>query len=215
MKGSKLKIKFVGDIHCNYKEFLALCHPDLMAIIQVGDFGFGPKWLQLEDSPLPENTWFIRGNHDDPSMCKQHPQYLGDYGVKTFGNVKIGFLGGAYSIDYKYREEGISIWHDEEQSLVELQVGIDLIAAEKPQIIVTHECPTRILCKMLNERQKPINTRTGQALDALLSLHAPKLWVYGHHHESWEHEYGNTLSGNTKFVCLEELESLEVDLETM
>ena len=50
-------------------------------------------------------------------------------------------------------------------------------------------------------------SRTRQALQAMWSAHSPELWIFGHWHKSFDH----VLRG-TRFICLAELEYIDIDL---
>ena len=58
------------------------------------------------------NHKFIRGNHDDPQACREHPYWIKDGLIEN----DIMYIGGAWSIDREYRTEGVSWWRDEELS---------------------------------------------------------------------------------------------------
>lgn len=51
-------------------------------------------------------------------------------------------------------------------------------------------------------------SRTRVAFERMLFLHPPKLWVFGHWHVPFDYE-----SNGTRFICLPELATLDVDLE--
>ena len=72
------KTRFIGDIH-GYKYELSLVldnlPQDVTSVIQVGDmcvgFGQGDFWHESLEYMLEKvNGRFIRGNHDNPAMCK-------------------------------------------------------------------------------------------------------------------------------------------------
>lgn len=210
---------FVGDVHGQLDRF----RRDMKrkrkefpneTFVQVGDLGLGfPK---SESPVLPQDCKFIRGNHDNPPVCREHPNYLGDYGVTEIDGHKIFFLGGAWSIDRPYRVEGVSWWPEEELMIVELNDALDLYIAEKPDIVVTHDGPQHATTWILNRflltstnagrMESPQVTRTGQALYAMFEEHQPKLWVFGHWHCSWIKKIKGTV-----FMCVNELEMQRFD----
>lgn len=194
---------------------------------QVGDMGLG-----FPDVSLPEtdNLLFIRGNHDSPKVCKEHSNYAGEYGYLE--DEKVFFLGGAWSIDARWRIEGLSWWRDEEQSIEALYDAHQLYLEKKPLVVVTHEAPTVAALEVLRWfkplRTEPgytdatlpkgedyteykstvgfANTRTSQALQQMLDSHTPKHWVFGHYHVRRDFE----INGTT-FHCLPELDTLELN----
>jgi hypothetical protein len=119
------------------------------------------------------------------------------------------FIGGAWSIDRAHRLEGYSWWPDEQCSQEQLNKFVDKAMAEKPRVIISHDCPEGIVPALfLNHSKQHIHTRTGQALEAIRQLAPPKLWVWGHWHESKD-----SIIEGTHFICLAELETVDLDLE--
>jgi predicted phosphodiesterase len=219
---------FVGDVHGKLREFKALLtHPSLGdEFVQVGDMGYGFSEIPVVYS----NVHILRGNHDSPAVASGHPNYIGNYGVKTVGR-EIFYASGAWSIDRQQRVEGRSWWRDEELSYPELDDAVVLFEQTKPDVVVSHDCPESITVKILDRltighdlpatgldggayrsipNKQLFRTRTGQALQHMLDKHQPKLWVFGHYHIYWRAKIGNTY-----FVCLPELgvASLEQLLE--
>jgi hypothetical protein len=224
---------FVGDVHGKTKQLEQyLWSPERIGkrVFQLGDMGIGFKGVTLREFS-PKYFLWIRGNHDAPDWCRQHPNYAGDYGYLP--EDKLFFLGGAWSIDWKWRVEGISWWHDEELSIEELNKAHQIYIDSKPEIVATHEAPTAAALEMLNnlvlakrteagytdstlakgedyEYYKAklgcANTRTSQALQQMFEIHQPKHWVFGHYHVRKDF----TING-TQFHCLPELDTLEIN----
>lgn len=200
---------FIGDVHGKTEQYarLVMGLPNDSKSIQVGDMGLGFKGTLL---PVFDNHKFIRGNHDDPSKCRNHPNYLGEAGY--FPETGIFYLGGAWSIDQKWREEGVSWWPDEELSEEQFDEATELYVQSKPRIVVTHDCPSSaansILSFLSNGRPGDlIEQRTQKRLQCMLNLHEPEYWVFGHWHVSFTFK----LTGiNTTFICLNELEYKEI-----
>jgi hypothetical protein len=191
----------VGDLHGKYNDYLALLTRfSEESSVQIGDFGFGFRPVPT----LPKNAHFFRGNHDSPDAARSNSHYLGDYGIREIDGVKFFFLGGAWSIDYKWRTEGISWWRDEELSCSELTDAVALYEKEKPDIVLSHDGPHQatdlILARLTLHKERPINTRTGSALTHMFRIHQPKTWIFGHWHVNWNE---NILG--TEFRCLGEL----------
>lgn len=202
----------IGDIHGKikpYKELLdkfKIRYP-AHSTVQLGDFGAG--FVQIPE--LPDNSYFIRGNHDDPAKCRESKHYLGDYGYTEIDGWKVFYLSGAWSIDRIYRTENISWWADEELSIPELNKAVELYMKVKPDLVISHDGPkiaTRELAGRywLNinpdgTREDPVRpTRTGQALSAMWESHEPKQWFFGHWHDDYK-----VRIGRTTFQCLDEL----------
>lgn len=211
-----MNIPFIGDVHGKYQPYKRLIK-GRTGTIQVGDMGVGFfKWPHMDPAPNPphelmvaQGASFIRGNHDNPSVCRRHSQWIPD------GHIENGmmFVGGAISIDAAYRIEGASWWKDEELSIAELYAMTDLYIAQRPNAMVTHDCPEEVAQLLFQRALIPgvkvtdFPSRTRQAFQSMWSAHSPKLWVFGHHHISFDH----VLRG-TRFVCLAELELKELEV---
>lgn len=202
---------FIGDVHGKFAQYKRLIR-DTRDTIQVGDLGVGfRKWPHGESSTNPPydlmvegNHKFIRGNHDNPTVCRNHSQHLGDVLVTP----EMMSVAGALSIDKQWRMPEYSWWEGEEQSIAELNAATDLFVNAKPRVMVTHDCPEEIaqlimgtipIIKGLNKTDFP--SRTRQALQSMWSAHSPDLWVFGHWHVSRDF-----VANGTRFVCLAELE---------
>jgi hypothetical protein len=197
-------IRFIGDIHGKKKEYLELL-PNEYPSIQLGDYGMGFSGLKSPvDLILPSNAYFIRGNHDNPEVCKRHPNYLGDFGCKEIDGRKIFFVSGAWSIDWMYRREGISWWPNEELSPSEMNVVYDMYCDEKPELVISHDAPKEICTQLLPWGGKLHGNATETLFSAMFAEWKPKNWVFGHWHTTQQ----ITLSG-TDFQCLDELDYLD------
>jgi Icc-related predicted phosphoesterase len=176
---------FIGDVHGCFNDYQELVKK-FDSSLQVGDVGNGfpdrSNSGKLSRSPeLDLRHKFIRGNHDSPEVCREHPNYLGEYGFDEKSN--IFYIGGGYSIDWEWRVEGISIWEDEELPMKIHQDIFDLYKKSKPMIVVSHECPTIIKWHVLtNIMKKDLVSRTEHLLKSLFEEYQPKYWIFGHHH---------------------------------
>lgn len=200
-------MKLIGDVHGKFKQYKALIreHSDT---IQVGDLGLGfrryPHGDYTQNPPYDEmvkaNARFIRGNHDNPNVCRNHSQFIKDGTVED----DVMFVGGALSIDYQYRIEGYSWWKDEQLSQEEFNQVLDVYSFTRPRVMVTHDCPLSVNIQIHTHHYYD-NSRTQQGLQALFDVHQPEIWVHGHHHISMDH-----VINGTRFICLAELEIKEI-----
>jgi DNA repair exonuclease SbcCD nuclease subunit len=163
------QVLYLGDIHGNFEWTKGEIkrrgignNVKTTYIIQVGDFGIGfnektdiQTLLLLNKFCKLRNIIFIaiRGNHDNPSFFKGNHMYsnlklVEDYTTMEIYERKYLFVGGAVSIDRKYRMNSDrnaakygsnreSYWKDEifyldEDKLANI-TGID--------VIITHSCP--------------------------------------------------------------------------
>lgn len=209
-------MKFIGDTHGKFPQYHKIIkdHPNT---VQVGDMGVGfrrwphGEWQQNPryDLMVDQNAWFIRGNHDNPHVCRKHSRCIGDGHVEiTAKGNKIMYIGGAYSIDRHYRIEDYSWWPEEELSQPVMYALAEKYAEAKPDVMVTHECPLEVI-EHIHSHHFRDNSRTQQFLQVLFRSngHQPKLWIHGHHHISFD----KVIDG-TRFVCLAELELREFDI---
>jgi len=124
--------------------------PGLIPVLQVGDMHWHP------DRRLPVPPWpiyFIDGNHDHlPSLLRLHEPtevapnwiYCPRGSVLTFGKTRVGFLGGARSIDRDQRIEGETWWRHEELTLEEGK----RLKGRAVDILVTHSPPRFVVQEM-------------------------------------------------------------------
>lgn len=148
---------------------------------------------------------FFKGNHNDYSVQSQYD--LGDFGIIPQSS-DIFFIRGAWSIDRKYRLEGVSWWPQEELNFEESQKAYEAYCSAKPKIMLTHEAPLSIIhhldldvnfARMMghNVDNPCIQTRTNSLLEKCLQYHRPELWIFGHFHR----DFDKTIEG-TRFICL-------------
>jgi predicted phosphodiesterase len=164
---------------------------------------------------------FFAGNHDHYDHLPPHS--LGDFGASTLGGVEFFFVRGAASTDREKlvrvgKEMGRTLWYPQEEL-----TGDQMAVAEaeyqhaRPRIVLTHDAPTEIARFALhharrlgrpnpNARFEP--SRTNVFLAGLLERHAPKVWLFGHHHRDWQHREADTL-----FLCVGELSCVDIDSE--
>lgn len=208
---------YIGDVHGKFDAYKQLIKRHT-GTIQIGDMGVGFRRLvpgdHYEGVAYARNPpfdlmvkgghRFIRGNHDNPAVCKKHKQFIPD---GTVEGDKM-FIGGALSIDREWRTEGFDWWPDEELSIQELNGLLDVYAVTQPRVMVTHECPESVaeaICKARNQAKYDLPSRTRQAFQAMLESHRPEAWVFGH----WHFSFDAVIDG-TRFVCLNELEAKDI-----
>ncbi len=193
--------RFIGDVHAKFDQYVQLIE-NCERSIQVGDFGLGFR----EPPAIKPEHRFIRGNHDSPALCREHPNWIEDVSVQD----GVYFLGGGLSIDSHWRVEGVSWWADEELSINQLFDAIDGFKAISPSVVVTHDCPETVahVIGKHNGYKLDFPSRTRRALDSMFHLHQPKLWIFGHWHMSLDQ-----VVNGTRFVCLNELQTIDINLE--
>jgi predicted phosphodiesterase len=196
-------ITILGDIHGDFENYRAFVE-GRESTIQVGDYGLGFDKTRDKDQLVwakenPQHK-FIRGNHDNPRLCKLSPSYIpdGTYDAET----GIMYIGGAWSIDYWNRIEGKTWWADEEISSKEFKEIREKYLDIKPNVVVSHDAPFGVPKDMglLDPNfGGPVITRTGAFLNSFWQQHKPSFWFFGHYHTS-----ATKTVDATNFVCVGE-----------
>lgn len=206
-------LKCIGDVHSKYGRYKEIIK-NRTDTVQVGDMGVGFRKLEgpnvgkIYDNPpyyamKTHNHRFIRGNHDNPFVCKTQSMWIPD------GTVEDGvmFVGGAVSIDKGLRFQGYDWWSEEELSYIELADLVLKYCEIKPRAMVTHDCPEFMGRIMANMDKLEFPSATRMAFEQMWNAHRPQVWVFGH----WHRSYDNVIMG-TRFVCLNELEYKEIEV---
>jgi len=211
-----VKIRFIGDVHGKYGRYKDVIR-DVPKSIQVGDMGVGFIGLKNGEivyraNPPYDNMSagdhkFIRGNHDNPGVCKAQPYWIPDGTLTEDG---VFCVGGATSIDKAWRTKGFDWWTDEELDFEELDKITERYSEIKPDFVCTHECPESIANEILaafNRTKIKDLSRTRLALEKMFYIHQPKFWVFGHWHETISFE-----RNGTTFQCLNELDFIDKEI---
>lgn len=206
-----MSITLIGDVHGKYDRYHKIIREKDRHeyTIQVGDFGLS-NYDTLDNVDHNKHR-IILGNHDNPDLAKQYPHFHGDYGYsENFNGFNYFWYRGAYSIDKEWRTAGYTWFFNEEVSIENFMKARELYREIKPDIMITHDCPTDIASQMLRPDQRMFENNTTWALQELLNIHQPKLWFFGHWHFSRTIKYGQT-----KFICLNELETYQLTKESV
>lgn len=210
-------MRIIGDIHGKIPEYLGLIEGQESSI-QVGDFGMGfithYEKDRVDVAHRTGNHRFIRGNHDDPALCRTSPGWIEDGYYDPDWDMM--FMGGAWSIDHEIRRlqdarfGTTSWWPDEELALdAILRVHAEFVY-RKPKVMITHDAPIQAAREMFFNGKYSMfapyrSTRTAEALQAMFYEHQPDLWIFGH----WHNTEQKTING-TKFICLAELDHIDI-----
>jgi len=210
-----MRIAFVGDVHGNVFHIASLKgyleSNDVELVIQVGDMGI--LWNNDDPSECPVTQaveslgipwWFIDGNHDNhPNLRKVGPQitdnirYLPRGTIEEVDGIRMGFLGGAYSIDKDIRTEGVDWWPEEQPTREEAEPLMD----QGLDVLVTHEIPESFkptkfmdVGKVHEEASKP----TRELIEEVMLSNSPNHMFCGH----W-HQHNVQMVGTTKVTVLD------------
>lgn len=214
-------LALLGDLH---GEATALTRLDRelapgVPIVQVGDFGWYPtlvtQWNSVGAS-LQRSVYWIRGNHEhypsmpwlnaaDPVLVAPNIHFVPDGCVLDLGGVRLGCLGGAASIDYRFRRLGVD-WFDEE-NITPVQVG-RTASWRDLDLVVTHVPPQHVITASANPLTKhqfgvPAHWRDSNA-DVVETiwrqLNCPPL-VCGHMHYSYQSADGVRILDINEPLC--------------
>lgn len=230
-----MRVLIVGDIHGRVEklvEYLTKVKSlfRISAAIQLGDFGFYPEiFREMEENKLyfPVQLYAIDGNHENHDWLftmkknrevdkwkeKFNLYYLSRASVVEIGGTKIGAIGGALNVDGPQKSSAKTqsanyILKSERES------AISLFNERKPELIVSHTCPTgigigikanKIFDQSIIEHIVNAGFDPGVQDDCgdreLTKLwdglsYSPLAWVFGHFH----FDYEKTI-GHTRFVC--------------
>jgi predicted phosphodiesterase len=189
------KIRIIGDVHGYHSNYMKLI-ADSEYSIQVGDFSISD--YNCLNGIDPSKHKIIGGNHDNYDVIAGCPHYLGDYGLATVGDLEFFFVRGERSVDWANRIEGVSWWRSEELTIEEGYKALDAYKAASPDVMISHGCPLEVLNEFATNYLKLEPSRTTTLLQAMLEAHRPKLWIFGHHHNSKMLKVGGC-----QFVCLD------------
>lgn len=192
--------------------------------LQLGDFGFDYSPLENIDSNKHK---ILLGNHEHYEKMRDHSHFLGNFGNHSFplksSEFKFFYIRGGRSVDQWARRSRIDWFYEEELSYMESKEALESYSDEKPEIMVSHECPSEIIPFVLRNDWGIEPSRTAGLLQRCYETHRPKIWIFGHFHVSKEMTYkgvGITFMGKqidngprppTRFICLNELNFLDID----
>lgn len=217
---------FVGDIHGEFRNFiytLKRCKITDTNIIVAGDFGIGfykENYYITEFNKMNKylisknvNIYVVRGNHDNPSYFLENKNYdnihlMKDYSIIEIENKRILALGGAFSIDRKYRKLNVDYWDDELFNYDE-----NLLNKIECDIVVSHSAPDFCLpLKKVIDDNSTINEMCNKERNDLsksyqiLSIkNKITHWYYGHFHENNYLKYNDTIFKGLGISAMDEL----------
>ncbi len=220
------KILIAGDFHGNHKwakRVIDLAYEkNISKIMQVGDFGIWPgkegdEYLYILDRYLTKHNirlYFLPGNHEDWNQLdlwqKEGPKtlegftsilnniyYTGKINNWIWENKKFAVVGGATSIDRKWRKLNESWWPQEALTNKEVIQARDI---GKSDYLFTHDTSLQHPFEFLSyniesEIHRGYMSEIGSAIRS-------DLWFHGHYHEYDEYKFSYGL-GYSKVYSLD------------
>lgn len=234
------RVLLAGDTHGNGRWVGTLCELARQhgcdTILQLGDFGYWPhtdkglRFLDQVDSHAERNgvscVYWIDGNHENHArLTELKPDKDGFVTIRNrcryaprghrwrWGQVHFGALGGAFSMDHKYRIEGVSWWPNE----ILTDADVERLGETPLDVLLSHDAPEgapirnfelppgdELLCLQVRERIL-------QAVQAT----QPKLVVHGHWHRRTSSELNWTANhdGESRWLSTQ-VEGLAADKQS-
>lgn len=207
------RVAMVGDWHMNGPWAQHAIHyakdHGADVILHLGDFGytFNAEFMKrvedsCRDAGLP--LLFVDGNHED------HPTLL-RYGVKpnglrkltehiwhlprgfrwTWAGIRFLALGGAYSVDRRWRVQGVSWWKEE---TVTPEQAVEA-SAQQVDVLLSHDCPAGVIIPGIDDSDSlppfpPLEImRAGEhraLLREVVDQARPAAIWHGHYHRRYQ-----------------------------
>jgi len=213
-----MKVNVLGDVHAQVYDCLENLKPNT---IQVGDLnilGYDKKsWfkrIKNDDKELTEYPYsfkfpmvFIDGNHDYFSSFNPDGESIQNiehnlfYIPRGYISGSVLFLGGSESIDKNTRTSGRD-WFPEE-SITQRQIYRITNMERMIEVVISHDCPY----SFIDNHNPTFDSPSKRALEVILKRFKPRLWIFGHHHRSFNEEWSGC-----HFIGLNIAEKLLIDL---
>jgi len=160
-------IMLLGDVHGDWDVVVRASdqakRAGAAALVQVGDFGWSATIERLARAKPPTiPVYAIDGNHEDFGWLAERTRgwttevapgltFVGRGDVRTIAGIRIGFLGGAESVDKKWRRTrlqapdiaGEFLWWPEER--ITAEQAARLRDAGRVDLLVTHSPPDTVI----------------------------------------------------------------------
>lgn len=216
-----MKTMVMGDVHGKFgglNTFISKHNPDI--ILQAGDFGYWPKefnktyldntgrirtWNSKIKNPRTEIYW-CDGNHEDFDALNNRitDELWPNVFYQKRGSVRmlqdgrnVLFMGGAFSIDGKYRTPGYD-WFPEDEKINQRDImnlpDVDI------DIVISHTAPNEFIINDDRIMEREIKDASRDALSVVLDKYRPKFWWFGHFHH-----YQKGLFRDCKWTALGDL----------
>ena len=225
----------LGDVHGNLGVMLKVlprfAQLGVTNILQLGDFGLWPdasgrKFKYRVNKKLEElgQTLFVTlGNHEDYPQVEKfvpHPTYTGFvydptqphvlYATRgarwVWNNTSFVSLGGANSIDFKYRTENKNWWKGEQITDQDVE---NTVKGGYADVMVTHDCPIGVdlfgegrktLSAGWSDEEVNYSNQSRVQLRKAVNQVKPDLLMHGHYHAKYVIQTSLTDYSGTRYV---------------
>lgn len=227
-----VKVLVAGDWHANALHAINAidyaAKNDATEIWQCGDFGYWPLFdlgklfLKQVSNRLDESNidlYFADGNHEHHPSLKPDsnfpfalPNTLARIRyvprgalLPVGGPLRVMFIGGAASVDRKWRTPGHDWFSSETLSLRQIQ---RILASPPVDIVVAHDAPAEAELVLMKDVWPEEDIKLSDAHRMLMSelakLLKPSLWLHGHYHQRATTIYDYSLEHGMRIECLAE-----------
>ena len=207
-----LPIAVIGDVHGAVASLAhGAAHAfsaGVPALIQVGDYWrYESRYARnkvdrtLESlageaglDPDEIHLYFCDGNHEhfdtlDPDAAQpvplsDHVTYVPRGVAVTIAELRVGFCGGAESVDRARRTPGIHWWPEERMTKQQIDRALDMGPVD---ILITHDTSSGVFERLAERGGHPLGKLAfgkteREAITEILAATQPKWHVHGHHH---------------------------------
>lgn len=200
----------LGDVHGNLgrvQEAVSIASESgIKFIIQLGDFGFwehtneGLRYLRGVNDVLKEHDMFlafIDGNHEnhdlladynpneslEPIRIRSRIYHLPRGCFLQVGNgVNVMAVGGAFSIDRRYRTKHVSWWPQETITEADLEKACRYPVGSI-DVLLCHEAPQEVWNVVISGYQIPESANQRRLISRIMQRYKPEFVFHGHYHQ--------------------------------
>lgn len=204
-------IAFIGDIHGEFAILNQLLRqlPAEATVIQVGDYGLWPEPALSVSAAMSEYlpparpdpcrpVYWIDGNHEyapltrgltEVTQVARNSWFIPRGTVLELDGRRLGFLGGADSVDKQWRRPEVSWFEDERITYAEASRLLTNAASAPLDLLVTHTPPACVVDAMLRRQGAvawPEFQESARVVEQVWDTLGRPPVVCGHMHESFE-----------------------------
>lgn len=213
-----------GDLGWALRAIRSFKSAGIDTVIHLGDFGIwpnSPKFIRRIESLLGQldmNLYVVPGNHEDYVQINNTP--VAEDGLQYFTSRIILFprgyrwnwagrsfvaLGGANSIDFEGRTQGINWWAEESITLGDAYRTIQDGVAE---VMFAHEAPSGVVPmtghgEKWSARGLAYAAQSSEVMLQVVDAIQPKLFMHGHYHYYYDKIVVSDVGYNTRYIGID------------